>query len=241
MAARDPTGSTAVRSVVLVSGAAGRLGLAVCEDLARDHDVLALYRSSVPAIASQLQWPIGDSERSVGAVHCIQGDLTKRKDLRRVVEVGLARFGQIDAVVNCVADIRFHGRLLELTDHVDNVVGQLRVNAIAPVLLVSEIFQSHWKHCPEDNSAQNRSVVNVSSISGHLVGEPQGQGYYAASKAALDILSMYQALELAPYSVRVNTVCPSRMSDRAGCRRVVQAIRGLLTGTDTGTHISGIP
>lgn len=51
------------------------------------------------------------------------------------------------------------------------------------------------------------SVVFVSSVGGNLVFNPGG-GVYGAAKAALNASMKFWAKELAPKSVRVNSVCP---------------------------------
>jgi NAD(P)-dependent dehydrogenase (short-subunit alcohol dehydrogenase family) len=174
-------------------------------------------------------------------VYCVQADLQCREDIRRLVEVAHARYGRIDSVVNAAADIRFHGALVELWQSGDDVLSQLAINSVAPFRLVSAIFQSHWKNESDENAKWNRNVVNVSSISSLYVTKSIGQAYYAASKAALNILTMYLSQELAPYSVRANTVCPSRFADEPSTQRVVDAIRELMTGRDSGLLVSKVP
>jgi NAD(P)-dependent dehydrogenase (short-subunit alcohol dehydrogenase family) len=233
-----------MKPVCLVTGAGGRLGQSLCVDLAQDYEVVATYRKTVPEVPSQLQWPVGPGAAAAlprSDIYCIQADLECRADIRRVVEVAQARHGRIDCVVNSAADIRFHGPLVEMWQSGDEAISQLSVNAVAPFQLVSAVFQSCWKDWSDENAQWNRSVVNVSSVSGLYVTRDVGQAYYAASKAALNILTMYLSLEMAPYSVRANTVCPSRFDDEPTTRRVVEAIRALLAGKETGSLVSKVP
>lgn len=226
-----------MRPVCLITGASGRLGQALCLALVDRYNLVAIYRRSVPAVPSQLRWPV-DHAAEPGAdrhIYCIQADLTSREDVRRVVEVALARYGRIDAVINSAADVKFHGKLVELWEADDQAQAQLAINCLAPMQLVSAIFQSSWKDQPDENAKSNRSVVNVSSVSGLYVNKDEGQAFYSASKAALNILTMYLSLELAPYSVRANAICPARFTDSHATRQVVEAIRVLLEGTATGT------
>jgi NAD(P)-dependent dehydrogenase (short-subunit alcohol dehydrogenase family) len=51
------------------------------------------------------------------------------------------------------------------------------------------------------------SIVNVSSQMGHVGGE--SRTVYCASKHALEGLTKAMAIDLAPYGIRVNTLCPT--------------------------------
>ncbi|MGX4695379.1 SDR family NAD(P)-dependent oxidoreductase [Streptomyces sp. JNUCC 63] len=233
-----------MKPVCLITGAGGRLGQLLCADLARDHDVIATYNNNAPRVASQLQWPVGAGQSGgphCPTIYCVQADLLHREDIRRVLEVAQARHGRIDSIINAAADVRFLGRLVESWQSGDEAVTQLAINSVAPVQLVSAVFQSCWKDWAEENARWNRSVVNVSSVSGLYVTKDVGQAYYAASKAALNTLTMYLSLELAPYSVRANAVCPSRFDNGPAAQRVVDAVRRLIIGKDTGSLLSKVP
>jgi NAD(P)-dependent dehydrogenase (short-subunit alcohol dehydrogenase family) len=215
----------------------------LCRALAPEYDIVATFRSTEPAVASQNRWPAGSASSSAGApdpvtpVFCVQADLTRREDLRRLVEVSLARFGRIDAIVNVAADTKFHGKLLELWPDDEYASGQLETNCVAPLALVSAVHQACWKDRSRENAAGNRSVVNVSSMSGLYAYKDTRQAFYAASKAALNMLTLHLSLELAPYSVRANALCPGRFSDQPSTGRVVEAVRDLLEGAATGTVV----
>ena len=223
--------------VCLITGAGGRLGQALCRALLGRYEVAAAYRSRVPDVPSQLRRPVA-AGASPPAAYCVQADLTRREDVRRLVEVTLARFGRVDAPVNVAADVAFHGRLLDLWPMEEYAAQQLSVNCVAPCLLVSALHHACWKDAPQENACRNRSVVNVSSQSGLYAYPSAGQAVYGASKAALNMLTLYQALELAPYSVRVNALCPGRFMDAATTGRVVDRIAALLAGTATGEVIT---
>jgi NAD(P)-dependent dehydrogenase (short-subunit alcohol dehydrogenase family) len=160
--------------------------------------------------------------------------------VRRIVEVALARFGFIDSVVNAAADTKFHGKLTELWDADEYAPSQLFANCVAPLRLVSLVHRACWRDRTAANAERNRSVVNVSSVSGLYVFRDSGQAFYAASKAALNILTMYLALELAPYSVRANALCPGRFTEGDSTEQVATNVIRLLEGTDTGMVTRGI-
>jgi NAD(P)-dependent dehydrogenase (short-subunit alcohol dehydrogenase family) len=214
-----------MKPVCLVTGAGGRLGQDLCHALADQYELVVTYRATVP---------------DVPALH-IRADLTRREDIQNVVELAMARHGRIDALVNSAADIGFHGSLRGLWQAGDEPQSQMLLNAIVPMQIASALYHYCWRDHPADNARWNRSVINVSSISGLYVFEERGQAFYGVSKAALNMLTLYLSLELAPHGVRVNAVCPSRFSGKAATRRVTDAIRELLSGSATGTIVTGIP
>lgn len=216
-----------MKRVCLITGAGGRLGQDLCNALQDDYDLVATSHSRVPAVTSECE-----------RAQVIQADLTRRADVTCVVDTALRRYGRIDALINAAADIKFHGPLRDVWLADDYPESQMLLNSIVPMRLASAIYQSCWKDQSSENARWNRSVVNVSSISGLYVFQERGQAFYGVSKAALNMLTLYLSLELAPFSVRVNAICPSRFTDKPATRRVTEAIRGLLTGNSTGTILT---
>ena len=226
-----------MKRVVVVTGAAGRLGLALCRQLAKaGNDVIAVYRSTTPDVPSQLKHPphLGTSLAPSGEVYCVCADLSIPEGANRVIEIGLARFRRIDAIVNAAADTRFHGKTLDLIHASAAEEGQIRTNVFGPAYVVSAVFHSFWKDERERNQAANRSVVNVSSYSGFYAFDGSGQAFYAVSKAALNMLTLHMALELAPYGIRVNALCPPRFVNDSDTESVVAAILDMIDGEETG-------
>jgi NAD(P)-dependent dehydrogenase (short-subunit alcohol dehydrogenase family) len=229
-----------MKPVCIVTGAAGRLGSALCARLAASHHVIAVYHRHIPAIDSQLTRRVtgiaqaAQEEQSPAAAYCIQADLARPGDIRRLVEVALALHGGVDSVIHCAADTRYHGRICELWDNPDAALEQIRINTLIPALLTSALFQMAWKHTPSLNAERNRSVVNISSGSALYISGDHGQGAYSTSKAALNQIGQFLAMELAPYSVRVNTLCPGKFATPAATESVVTAVCALLEAGSTG-------
>jgi NAD(P)-dependent dehydrogenase (short-subunit alcohol dehydrogenase family) len=233
-----------VKPVCVVTGASGRLGTALCRALCKDYTVVAVYRTRVPSLPSQLRWlaepgpqggltPVAPESR----VFCVQADLTLREDIRRLVEVVLAKFDAIDVLISAAGDVNPHGKLLELWHDEPYAEDQIRLNALAPLELISAIHQSFWKDQARSNAWLNRCVIIVSCMSGITVYDDAGLGITGAAAAALNLLTLYASLELASYGIRANVFCAPRSKDAKALARTVQGIEQLLSCKATGTIV----
>ena len=228
------------RRVVLITGASGELGTACCRALAHTHDVLAVYHTTPPKGATQDRSTIDPLNPGVrpdaGApqpVYAVRADLTLDADLDRVVEVGLARFGRIDVIVNAAA-AAISASLLNEQAFGQALQAMVAVNLLAPIKLSALVTRQCWREDPVGNKALNRNVINVSCASGvHMNQRPKLAGH-AATKAALNFLSCHLAAELNPLAVRVNAVAPARFPNPVPTSRVVESVQRLDQGRMTG-------
>ena len=149
------------------------------------------------ATATELErrgWKVAAMAR--GATE-FRGDVAEDADCRRVAKAVLAKWGRIDALVNCAGTTKFvaHTDLEGLS--ADDILGIFRVNLVGPYQMI--------RACAKALKEARGCIVNVSSVASIL-----GTGSsiaYAASKAALDTMSFSLARALGP-EVRVNIVAP---------------------------------
>ena len=149
------------------------------------------------ATATELEkrgWKVAAMAR--GATE-FRGDVAEDADCRRVADAVLAKWGRIDALVNCAGTTKFvaHTDLEGLS--ADDILGIFRVNLIGPYQMI--------RACAKALKDTRGCIVNVSSVASIL-----GTGSsiaYAASKAALDTMSFSLARALGP-EIRVNIVAP---------------------------------
>ena len=149
------------------------------------------------ATATELEkrgWKVAAMAR--GATE-FRGDVAEDADCRRVAKAVLAKWGRIDALVNCAGTTKFvaHTDLEGLS--ADDILGIFRVNLVGPYQMV--------RACAKALKEARGCIVNVSSVASIL-----GTGSsiaYAASKAALDTMSFSLARALGP-EIRVNIVAP---------------------------------
>jgi 3-oxoacyl-[acyl-carrier protein] reductase len=127
----------------------------------------------------------------------VRGDVAQDADCRRVAKAVLDKWGRIDALVNNAGTTKFvkHDDLEGLS--ADDILGIFRVNLVGPWQMI--------RACAPALKASRGSIVNISSVASVL-----GTGSsvaYAASKAALETMSMSLARVLGP-EIRVNVVAP---------------------------------
>ena len=178
--------------VAVVTGASGALGSAIARGLAAAGarvGLLARRREPLEALAQSL----GES------AIVLEADVLDADQLDRARATVLDRFGRIDALVNAAggnvpAATVGERSFFELPPAaLDEVV---RLNFTGTVL-PSQVFGA---------AMTTGSIVNVSSMAAdraltRVVG-------YGAAKAAVENLTRWLAVELAPHGVRVNAIAP---------------------------------
>ena len=135
-------------------------------------------------------------EKARGKVVALRSDISKEADAKAISDAAVAAFGTIDILVNNAAE--FTAKAVEDATLADwhRVYG---VNVFGTAM-VSKYAIPHMK-------AQKRgSIVNVGSVSGVLA--QKNFATYSSTKGAIIVMSKCMALDLAPFGIRVNTVCP---------------------------------
>jgi NAD(P)-dependent dehydrogenase (short-subunit alcohol dehydrogenase family) len=223
----------------LLTGASGRLGLAFCRALANRYEIVAVYNTRLPMFPSQeLSYidPLHLDAQLPANVHriwTVRADLRDEAEISRVVDVALARLGEVDLLVNA-AGASYWGDFLDEKRVLDSWAEQSAINVLAPVRLTHELCMRSWRSTTEENRRHNRNVVNVSSTAGVFVYPGQGQSAYAASKAALNTFTLHLADELEMVGVRVNAVAPNSFPSIVAESEVVNAIAELDAGKLNG-------
>lgn len=130
-----------------------------------------------------------------GTVRFICADVAKTEDCRRIVTETLAEFGRVDILINS-AGVYFEKAIEEMTE--------ADFDAIMDINVKGTYFMC--RECTLPLKRQGGAIVNVSSDAG-LNGNFFCSAY-CASKGAVTIFTKALALELAPYGINVNCVCP---------------------------------
>ena len=126
-------------------------------------------------------------------------DVTNQGQLREVVDAALSEFGRIDILVNAAGVIGAPGFEDTIASREEDWELTFDVN-VKGTALASDAVTPHMKE------RRFGKIVNIASHAGR--GGGSGGGAYGASKAAVIHLTQSYAMDLAPYNINVNVVCP---------------------------------
>jgi len=187
---------------ILVTGASQGLGREMALRFAREDaaglSLVARHADKLNAVRDELR----KLAPKIGIV-AIEADVSKPRDIERIVATTLAQFkGQLDVLVNNASTIGPSPMPYLLDYPVENFREVLDTNLIGPFLLIKNALPAMIEH--------GGSIINVTSDAGQ-VGYP-GWGAYGISKFGLEGLSQTWASELEETGVRVNWVDPGNMN-----------------------------
>jgi NAD(P)-dependent dehydrogenase (short-subunit alcohol dehydrogenase family) len=183
------------RPVTVVTGGSRGIGSAACVRLAADgHDVALAYLKDDEA-----------AERTAAAVRAagarcvtVRADTSDESDVDRLFATAADDLGPVTGLVNNAGVTGPLGRLVD-TDTAD-LRRVVEVNLLGTLLCSRRAARMM---CERGSGV----IVNVSSAAATL-GSPGEYVHYAASKAAVDALTVGLAKELGPDGIRVNAVAP---------------------------------
>ena len=179
--------------VAAVSGAGRGIGKAIALALARAGAYVVVFsrtEEQFSATAAEIE-KLG--RRALG----MRIDVSKAADIDTMVATVLKEFGRLDIMVNNAGLSPSYTRVERVKEeHWDQIMD---VN-------VKGAFLCSQRVIPVMKEQGKGVIVNVASVAGLLA--LYKCSAYAASKGALIQLTRTMALELAPFNIRVNALCP---------------------------------
>jgi NAD(P)-dependent dehydrogenase (short-subunit alcohol dehydrogenase family) len=182
--------------VALITGGSRGIGAATARLAAeRGYAVCVNYRANEAAANSV----VADIERGGGQAIAVQADVSVEADVVRLFESVDARLGAIAALVNNAGILDLQTRV----EHMDaaRLTRVFATNVGGAFLCAREAV----RRMSTARGGSGGAIVNVSSRAAQL-GAPGEYVDYAASKAALDALTVGLAREVAAEGIRVNGV-----------------------------------
>jgi len=199
--------------VVVITGASSGLGEATARHLARSGAKLVLGArrlERLQALAKGL---------SLGEGTAVQTDVTHCNQVKHLVDHAVRMHGRIDVILNN-AGLMPHsplerGKVQDWDRTIDvNLKGVLY--GIAAAL-------------PHMKAQRSGHIINVSSVAGYIV--RPGSAVYAATKAAVRVISEGLRQEVKPYNIRVTVISPgaiaTELPDSITEADVAQSVREL--------------
>jgi len=181
---------------VLVTGGGRGIGAATARLAAeRGYTVCVNYRSNRAAAEAV----VADIESRGGTAIAVGADVSIEADVLRLFQTIDERMGPLRALVN-------NAGVLETQTRVDSIdaarIGRVFATNVTGAFLCA---REAVKRLSTARGGAGGAIVNVSSRAAQL-GAPGEYVDYAASKAALDTLTIGLALEVAAEGIRVNGV-----------------------------------
>jgi NAD(P)-dependent dehydrogenase (short-subunit alcohol dehydrogenase family) len=187
-----------VTNVTIITGASRGIGAAaakLCADAG--HAVCVNYQAS----AEKAEAVVAEIVAADGKAIAVQANTANEADVMRLFDTAQAELGAISGLVNNAGVHGPRGRLDDLS--VAEIEDVLDVNVLGCFLCAREAV----KRMSTKHGGQGGAIVNISSGAA-TAGGPNDGILYAASKGAVNSLTIGLAQEVAGEGIRVNTVAP---------------------------------
>jgi NAD(P)-dependent dehydrogenase (short-subunit alcohol dehydrogenase family) len=191
-------GKMAMDRTILITGGGRGIG-AACALLAagRGYRVCVNYHTDAGA-ASRI---VGAIEAAGGTAYALQADVSEEGEVVRMFGELDERFGRLDALVNNAGILARQMRVEQMDAARINRI--LATNVTGSFLCAREAVRRMSKR----HGGRGGAIVNISSRAA-VLGSANEYVDYAASKAALDALTIGLSREVANEGIRVNGVRP---------------------------------
>ncbi|NIM29668.1 MAG: SDR family oxidoreductase [Gammaproteobacteria bacterium] len=184
--------------VMIVTGASRGIGAATARIAGeRGYAVCVNYRQDADAAAAV----VADIEKAGSRAIAVAGDMSSEKDVLNLFETTDAELGTLKVLVNNAGIVDVQSRVEDLT--LERLQRMFAINITGAFLCAREAV----RRMSTGRGGSGGAIVNVSSAAARL-GGPGEYVDYAASKGAMDTMTIGLAKEVAADGIRVNAVRP---------------------------------
>ena len=184
--------------VVLITGGGSGIGRGIALRLAAEGMKVAICGRRTEQLAETL----GLLQAPAGAALAHPCDLARPEQVAELLEVVVSTLGPIDACIHSAMNMKF----ADLADMTQGVWDETFATACRAGYLLSQ------RVAPPMKARERGAIPFISSLGtqrSHLPGLP-----YDAAKAAQEAMTRALAIELGPFSIRVNAISPGRIGAR---------------------------
>jgi short-subunit dehydrogenase len=203
---------------ILVTGATGGIGSALCQQLEKAGAKLLLCSHNEDSLKHLMTMLVQNHD-------IVVADISSSSDQLKILEMCQLN-GGIDAVINLAGIMDFDLFENQSTQIIEKT---FLVNTLAPVQLINLLL-------PLLKQKTEATILNVGSTFGSI-GHP-GFSVYCASKAAIKTFSEALARELADSSIKVSYVAPRATSTKFNSDKVNALNAALGNKADTADYVA---
>ncbi|CAG2108261.1 unnamed protein product [Medioppia subpectinata] len=181
--------------VVLITGSSSGIGAATAVQFAKAGAQVVVTGRRADKLAEVGKQCLKVSPKGIKALE-VTADVTKREDMRRLVDQTIKHFGKLDILVNNAG--------ASIVAKPDDKQYYEIFEKVMAINLNSVVYLTHI--CVEHLEKTKGNIVNISSV-GSMRTVP-GFSPYNVAKCALDMFTRCMAAELGPKRIRVNVINP---------------------------------
>lgn len=178
---------------VIITGGSRGIGAAIVNLLAKENYNIVLNYNKSEEIAKKMQKEFTSLGKTV---EIFKADVSKREEVKKLVEFTIEKFGKIDVIINN-AGISQTKLFTDITDEDWNNMLNVDLNSVFYMTQEVAPYMIHEKQ---------GCIINISSIWA-MVGA-SCEVHYSVAKAGVDAMTKSLAKELGPSNIRVNSIAP---------------------------------
>ena len=182
--------------IVVITGASSGLGEATARHLCAQGASVVLGARRV----DRIQALADELTRSGARAVAVATDVTRYDEVKRLVDTAVQAFGRIDVMINN-AGLMPHSPLERLK--IEDWNRTIDVN-------IKGVLYGIGAALPYMKQQKGGQIINVSSVAGHKV--RPGSAVYAATKAAVLMLSEGLRQEVKAYDIRTTVISPGAVA-----------------------------